>query len=274
VGHNAFSMVASGSLPRRTSLHPALAVLAVVLGVALMTFAGRAVAPHGLRSALAAAEIALALPGIVLLALSGVPVAAGLGLTRVPGRTMMLAALAGGTLWAASLGLMNMQFVIWRPPPAFLDSFRALHLALRPANAADAVLSVIAIAVMPAVCEETLFRGVVLPSFARAGAAAGLVGSATLFALIHIDSVASQAVFYRLPFAFAVGLGLATLRLLTGSLVASMAAHAVLNTITFGTVFLTGAASQAMEEPEAFSGSVLLLAGAAATAFLFRAVRR
>lgn len=246
----------------------------MALGVAGMTIAGRAVAPHGLRSALAAAEMSLALPGIVLLALSRVPIAAGLGLTRLPRRTLVLAALAGATLWAASLGLMNMQFVIWRPPPEFLDSFRALHLALRPAGVGDAILSVIAIAVMPAVCEETLFRGLVLPSFARAGTAAGLIGSASLFALIHIDSVASQAVFYRLPFAFAVGLGLASLRLLTGSLLSSMVAHAVLNTITFGTVFLSGAASQAMEEPEAFSGSVLLLAGAAATALLFRAVRR
>jgi len=164
--------------------------------------------------------------------------------------------------------------VIWRPPPEFLDSFRALHIALRPANPAQAVLSVIAIAITPALCEETLFRDVVLPSFARAGTAAALLGSAFLFALIHIDAVASQAVFYRLPFAFAVGLGLATLRVLTGSLFPSMLAHATLNAITFGTVFLTGAASQAVDEPEALSGTLLLVAGATATGFLFRALRR
>jgi hypothetical protein len=127
-------MVATGSPQRRTSLHPALSVAAVVLGVAAMTVAGRAVAPHGLRTALVTAEMSLATPGLVLLALSGVPVAAGLGLTPIPRRTAVLAAIAGATLWAASLGLMNMQFVIWRPPPEFLDSFRALHLALRPAN--------------------------------------------------------------------------------------------------------------------------------------------
>jgi len=132
---------------------------------------------------------------------------------------------------------------------------------------------VAAIAIVPALCEETLFRGVILPSFARAGDAVGLLGSAALFAIIHIDAVGTTPVFYRLPFAFAVGLGLGALRLLTGSLLASMLAHAVLNTTTFLTVFLTGAASQAVDEPDAISGTVLLLAGGAATAWMFRRLR-
>ena len=71
-----------------------------------------------------------------------------------------------------------------------------------------------------------------------------------------------------------MGLGLAALRLLTGSLVPSMVAHATLNTITFATVFLSGAASDAMEQPQVLSGLLLLLGGGAATAWLFRALRR
>ena len=104
------------------------------------------------------------------------------------------------------------------------------------------------------------------------GALSALLGSASLFALIHIDTVSTGLVFYRLPFAFAVGLGLAALRLLTGSLVPSMVAHGVLNTITFLTVFLSGAASEAMEEPQILSGLLLLGGGGAATAWLFRSV--
>jgi hypothetical protein len=53
-----------------------------------------------------------------------------------------------------------------------------------------------------------------------------------------------------------------------------MVAHAVLNTITFATVFLSGAASDVVEEPQALSGLLLLLGGGAATAWLFRALRR
>ena len=53
-----------------------------------------------------------------------------------------------------------------------------------------------------------------------------------------------------------------------------MVAHAVLNTITFGTVFLSGAASEAVEEPQVLSGLLLLAGGTAATAWLFRSLRR
>ena len=267
-------MVPSGSPPRQTSLHPALAVAAVVAGVAAMMKGGQVMAPYGLRVALVTAEALLALPGLVLLAAAGRPLAPALGLVRVSAKVALLAALAGATLWAASLGLMNVQFVLWRPPDAFLDTFRALHEALKPHDLADGILSVAAIGVMPALCEETLFRGIVLPSLARWGAAAGLVGSATLFALIHVDAVGTSPAFYRLPFAFAVGLGLAALRLATGSLVPSMLAHAVLNTITFLTVLLSGAAEQALDEPQALSGTLFLVGGAALSALVFRALRR
>jgi len=255
-------------------VHPGLAVVAVLAGMAAM-FAGlMVVRGPGLRTALAVGELCLITPGLLIVALSGVPIVDGLGLRRAHGRTLVLAALGGGALWAASLGLMNVQFAVWRPPAAFLDSFRALHQQLRPRSLEEAVLSVAAIAIMPALCEETLFRGIVLPSLARMGSLAALLGSSALFALIHIDAVSTGPVFYRLPFACAVGLGLGTLRLLTGSLVPSMVAHAVLNTITFGTVFLSGAASDAVEEPQVVSGLLLLAGGTAATAWLFRSLRR
>jgi membrane protease YdiL (CAAX protease family) len=274
VGHNALNVVASGSSPRRTSVHPVLAVVAVLAGMAAMVGGLMVTAPRGLRTALATGELCLIAPGLLIVALSGVPVAEGLGLRRVSGRTVLLAALGGATLWAASLGLMNLQFVVWRPPDEFLESFRILHLKLRPRTFEQAVLSVTAIALMPALCEETLFRGIVLPSLARLGSAVALLGSTGLFALIHIDTVSAGPVFYRLPFAFAVGLGLAAFRLLTGSLLPAMIAHAVLNTITFATVFLSGAASEAMEQPQALPGLLLLLGGGAATAWIFRALRR
>ena len=273
VDNNAPSMVTSGS-SARGSLHPALAVLAVIAGKAAMDVGQVQTIAQGLRVALVAGEMLLVLPALVLLVLARVPIAESLGTRPVGARTAGLAALAGAALWAASLGLMNVQFVLWRPPEQFLELFRILHQTLRPSTFTEAALSLIAIALMPALCEETLFRGVVLPSCLRGGRAVALVASAALFALIHIDAVGHSAVFYRLPFAFVVGLGLGALRLLTGSLLPSVLAHAVLNTITFATVFLTGAASQAMDEPQALSGALLLLGGAAASAWALRALRR
>jgi membrane protease YdiL (CAAX protease family) len=255
-------------------VHPALAVVAVVAGIAAMLTGLGLTAHIGLRTALVTGELCLAAPGLLILLLSRIPPARGLALEPVRARTLALAALGGAALWAASLGLMNLQFVVWPPPVAFLETFRLLHVQLRPRTFGEGLLSVTAIAVMPALCEETLFRGIVLPSLARWSAAAGLLGSAALFALIHVDTVGASPVFYRLPFAFAVGLGLGTLRLVAGSLVPSMAAHATLNAITFATVFLTGAASDAVDEPQALSGTLLLAGGVAATAVVFRALRR
>lgn len=274
MGDNAPGMVASGSAPRRRTIHPLLALVAFAAGWAsMMAAAAIAVARLGLHAGLTIGETLLAAPGLLLVVLSRVSVIEGLGLRPVSARAAALSALGGAALWAASLGLMNVQFVLWAPPPQFLDVFRALHQALRPRTVGEGLLSVFAIALMPALCEETLFRGVVLPSLARFGAAAGLLGSAALFALIHIDAVGTTPVFYRLPFAFTVGLGMGALRLATGSLLPSMLAHAVLNTITFLTVFLTGAASQAVDEPQLFTGLVLFAAGTAAAAWIFRRLR-
>jgi membrane protease YdiL (CAAX protease family) len=255
-------------------MHPALALAAAAVGVTAMMAAAVMASPYGLRTALVTAETALALPSLLLLAVAGRNVPRSLGLRPLARRATLLALVCGASLWAASLGLMNLQFVVWAPPPEFLETFRLLHQQLRPHSVGEGLLSVLAIGLMPALCEETVFRGIVLPSLLRWGTAVGLLGSSLLFALIHIDSAGNALVFHRLPFAFAVGLGLAALRLAAGSLLASMLAHAVLNTITFATVFLSGAASQAVDEPSAGSGALLLAVGAVITFWLFRALRR
>lgn len=268
-------MSTTGSVPPAPdAIHPVLAVLAVALGVTAMLVGVGVGGRAGLHAGLMTAEALLILPGLVFLGLSGVPLRRGLAFYPVRTRTALLAFAAGAALWAASLGLMNVQFAIWRPPQEFLATFQQLHQALRPRSLAGALLSVAAIALAPAICEEVLFRGVVLPSLSRLGPVFGLLGSSALFALIHIDATTAGVAFHRLPFAFVVGLGLGALRLFTASLLPAIAAHAVINTITFVTVFLTGAASEALEEPHLGMGMALLLGGGAATSFLLRASRR
>jgi membrane protease YdiL (CAAX protease family) len=260
--------------PEKDAVHPLLAVAAVGLGVMSMIVGVAVGGRAGLHAGLILAETLLILPGLVGLALSGVPLRSGLALHPVRARTALLALAAGAALWAASLGLMNVQFVMWRPPQEFLETFQQLHKALQPKSAAGALLSVAAIALAPAICEEVLFRGVVLPAMCRLGAGFGLVASSALFALIHIDATTAGLAFHRLPFAFVVGLGLGSLRLFTGSLLPAIAAHAVINTITFSTVLFTGAASEAVDEPHLGLGLALLVGGGAATAVLLRATRR
>lgn len=227
----------------------------------------------GLRPTLIGAELMLIAPALVALTLLRRPLAASLGLGPIDRALIVVSVCAGAALWAASLGLLEVQSAIWPPSEAFLETFRQLHKALKPRDAMDAAFSVAAIAVFPAVCEEILFRGVILPSLARSlrpiGAA---LASALLFGLIHLDAAGDAAAFTRIPFAILVGVGLGLLRVRTGSLVPPILGHAVLNTITFATVVVTGVDLET-ETPDAALGASLLLGGSVLTAIALRHAR-
>src|SRR5207247_184807 len=82
------------------------------------------VAPYaftfGLRPALLISELALVAPGLLALAAVRVPLPAGLGLNPIRSRTALFVAAAAGALWVASLGLFEVQYALWSPPPASL----------------------------------------------------------------------------------------------------------------------------------------------------------
>jgi membrane protease YdiL (CAAX protease family) len=125
---------------------------------------------------------------------------------------------------------MEVQSLVAPPPEHYLDAFRAIHRALAPKGAVDALVSVVVIALLPGVCEELVVRGVFLPSLAHSLGAGrswlAILASALLFASIHLDP-------YRFLFTFALGAVFGFLRLRTGSLWPSVLAHAGLNTLTF-----------------------------------------
>jgi len=276
--NNACTMVAPGSVSARRAALPALlAPVAVALGVLAMQGAVRALAGRGveMRTTLFLCELLLVLPGLLLVWLVRAPVAGALALRPLSPGTAGLSLACGMTLWGASLGLFALQYALWPPPEGYLEAFRQLHAALRPSGAADALFSITTIALVPALCEEALFRGVVwsaLRAALRAGPALAL--QAVLFALIHIDTTAEGGlVAYRVPFAFGVGLALGLLRMRTGSLASPALAHGLLNAVTFLVVLL--AEDPAREsDPGALAGASLLVAGALGTALLLRVMRR
>jgi membrane protease YdiL (CAAX protease family) len=147
-----------------------------------------------------------------------------------------------------------------------VETFRRLHEALRARGPLDLLASVGAIALLPAVCEEIVLRGVVLPSLRPAlGAAGAVAASSLLFALIH-DA-------YRMPFTFAVGLGLGALRVRTGSLVPPVLAHALLNTTTFLAAWVLDDPAQELADPRPLLGTALLGAGVVASLLTLRVAR-
>jgi CAAX protease family protein len=258
---------------RSEPLHPALALAAVLAGIAAMLVVAPLAGRYGLRSALGLAELSLIGPGLLAAALAR---GSALGPLR-PGRLGRRAALvsvgAGVGLWVASLGLFELQYAVWSPPPGYLETFRRLHEALRPAGPLDALLSLAAIALAPALCEEALFRGYLLPSLERPlGPLLAAVASAALFGLIHLDVIGRQLSLYRVPFAFVVGLGLAALRLRSKRLLPCVAAHATLNAITFAAAPFTDDPTGPLPAARPWLGAGLLLLGCVAAVAAVRAL--
>lgn len=94
------------------------------------------------------------------------------------------------------------------------------------------VVALLAVVVAPVV-EEVIFRGVLFRALAdRINLPVGLVLSAAIFALIHIEVVLSQP--FALVGLFAVGFLLAWAYHLTGNLTVPILGHAVFNAISLG----------------------------------------
>jgi membrane protease YdiL (CAAX protease family) len=188
-----------------------LAVVVAVAGIGMMLaaslWASFLLPILGFRGFLVLCEVVLLLPAAVaLLVLRASTWTSTLAWSN-PGRSTLLACAGlGATLWIASLGLLELQYAVWPPAPGYIEGFRRLHEMLRPKDALDALASLVAIAIVPALCEEALIRGLLLPSLRLHLAAFLSVGlSALLFSFMH-DA-------YRMPFTFAVGLALGALRL-------------------------------------------------------------
>jgi membrane protease YdiL (CAAX protease family) len=180
-----------------------------------------------LRLSLLVSEAALLMPAMALVMAKGARVTHRLGLTSIPRKTALLSVGAGIALWLTGLGVLELQYLLWKPDPRYLETFRRLFEQLRPSGPVDALWSVVVLALSPAFFEEALCRGLILPSFARTSRpSTAVVASALVFALLHLDP-------YRSLFAFSVGIGFGALRLRAGSTWAAFLAHSTLNTLTY-----------------------------------------
>ena len=148
-----------------------------------------------------------------------------------------------------------------------LEAFRTIHRALAPEGPLDGLVSLAVIAVLPGLCEELVIRGVLLPALlARLAPSLAVGASAFFFAVMHADP-------YRFLFTFTIGALLGALRVRTGSLWPPVIAHVTLNTLTFLVAPLVDDPAQPYT-PQPALGLVCLVAGAAVSAPLLRALRR
>lgn len=262
-------MGSPGSAPPRF-LSPAAAVAVTLAGIAAMVFGASFVArslDFGMRAVIATGSALLAVPALLVLLVRGASWRDALALGGATRRMLLLSVLLGAALWMASAGLLEVQAFFVPPSPEYLEGFRAIHRALAPKGPFDALVSLTVIALLPGAAEETVMRGVLLPSLvAPLGAGGAVAGSALLFAAMHLDA-------YRFLFTLTIGVALGILRLRTGSLSPSIVTHASLNALTFVVAPLIDNPDQTTYTPQTGLGLALLLLGTAAAVPLLKALR-
>jgi membrane protease YdiL (CAAX protease family) len=139
---------------------------------------------------------------------------------RAPGgRALAGAALVGLTMWIAlAYGLLPLQERLSPTPPELEEALEKLVIA-----DGGPWLQLLVLALTPAICEELLFRGVLLPPLARrTGAPIAVVLSAALFALLHLDP-------HRFLATFLLGVVFGTMTVWSRSTVPAIVAHALSN---------------------------------------------
>ncbi|MBX7186037.1 MAG: CPBP family intramembrane metalloprotease [Vicinamibacteria bacterium] len=253
-----------------------LSLLAYGAGLLAMGYTqGALIRTFQLRLVLIFSEMALALPALlVAFLLAGrIP-----DLHRFPplsAGAVFKTVVLGLAFWGLSLGVFEAQYVFVKPPLEYLQQFQGLHETLRPHRVSGWIFSIAAIAVAPAICEEMVFRGLLTPVFRNAmGSGPAIVLSAALFGVIHVDGMRDgTSVFYRVPFAFILGMLLAKLRIDTASLWPPMIAHATLNATTFLVVIFIEEPKGALPDPQPLAAVAMLLVGSAVATALMRRIR-
>jgi len=124
----------------------------------------------------------VALPAL-LLAYRKVNVASALSLRMPSAKYLLGAVLVGSTSWIVTHELAVVQHWFMETPEAVMRSAAQMGEALEAMNP---MMVILLIAVVPAICEEILFRGFLLGSLRRwGGRFAAIIASALVFAVFH-----------------------------------------------------------------------------------------
>jgi sodium transport system permease protein len=197
---------------------PALAFVLFATTLVLQFYGSLLLEERGLVPAVLGLQVGLILvPALAAVALFRLDVVPTLNLRRPSILAAVGAIVIGLTAWIAISGIA-LRLVA---PPDGVAREMARALGFTDASTGAWQL-VVLVALVPAVCEETLFRGVVLSGLRRLGGAAAVGGSAALFALAH-------ASLYRLLPTLALGLLLGYVVWRSGSLMAGVLVHLLNN---------------------------------------------
>ena len=189
----------------------------VALSFAALMSAGVRLAAFGLAGTVLGEIACVLAPTVVYIAVKRLP-AGALGLGRVPPLATAGGALFGaGAFYLVAVALHAWIERVWPTPPAVREAME--RMVIPKSGARPLVVDLVAMALVPAVAEELLFRGVLFGALrARLGATAAVLGSAVAFGLYH------GSIYRFAPAAFA-GILLGVVRAASGSLAPALAFH-------------------------------------------------
>jgi membrane protease YdiL (CAAX protease family) len=197
---------------------------------------------RSMRIGLAMTEVVLILlPAILFVRWKRLPVADALRWRPISLATALLSIAVGITSQGVAGGIAMLS----EPLLGELPSMPLLELQ----TVSDFLWALFIAALLPGLCEETLFRGAIQGVLRPKGPWKGVVITALLFAVYHV----APSMF---PPAFLTGIVLGVLVLRTGSTVSAILAHAAINAMALGGAYLY------RDQPD--SASYLLIGGLAA----------
>ncbi|EYF01240.1 ABC transporter permease subunit/CPBP intramembrane protease [Chondromyces apiculatus] len=242
-------------LERRGGGVPSATFSMTALGIILVVFyyGSLSVAKLGVAKQLAVTQLGMfLLPTLVLVLGFGFSARETLALRLPPWRGALGALLVG-----LSGGVVAAGFLVrFLPPPPELAKELGKMVLL---DGAPLPLVLLLTAVMPAVCEELLFRGLLFSGLRRLGPVIAIVGSSLVFGLAHGS-------LYRLLPTLFLGLSMGYARYRTGSIGAGMLIHVLNNGLAASLLYFAPEVAASTEQVPwsmAFAGLAVYAAGIA-----------
>lgn len=234
-------------LERRTGQTPSPVMALVFFAVAavIMFYGSLALEQRGIIATLLGVQLGFMLaPTLAWVGAFGLDVRRTLSLRPPTARGVAAALLVGASAWAVVAGVVLR--LVPQMPESLVEGLKDVVLLGRePGDAGALALGLLVVALAPGVCEELLFRGLVLSGLRKLGGWPGVLLTAVLFGLAH------ASVHRLLPTAL-LGVAFGYLVLRTGSIAAGMLAHALNNGIAVVLVHTPAAAAWlGVEDPTA-----------------------
>ena len=119
-------------------------------------------------------------------------------------------------------GSMTLSLIMYKLFPQAIAETGNSYMSYTAAETGGAIYAAITLAIVPAILEEFLFRGIVSAEYDTYGAATSVIMSAVMFSMLHTS-------FVRLPIYLFTGIVLALTAAVLNSVFASMLVHALNN---------------------------------------------